>query len=344
MRAALYHGPHDVRIETVPDPAEPGPDEVVLEVIRAAICGTDASEWDHGPLLCRPGVVLGHEFVGRVVVRGSGVTTLGLGDRVVSGAGISCGRCLWCQRGRTNLCAEYKTLGLQVDGGLAEYVKSPASICHLVPETCNDDAAAMAQPLAVALHALSRVAQVPEDNVAVIGVGGIGSFVVAGASRRATSGRVVAIDIDPERLATASALGAAETADASGRSLSELLLELSDGVGFDVVIEASGAEHAPAAALTGARRGGRVLFVGLHAAPRALDLTDTILREIDIVTSVAHVCDTDIPEALELLGVDDLARRTMARNISLDALVEEGLRPLAERRAPGKILVTPGSV
>ena len=72
MRAAVFHGPHDVRIENVPDPAAPAPDEVVLEVIRAAICGTDASEWDHGPVLCRPGVVLGHEFVGRVV---------GLGDR-----------------------------------------------------------------------------------------------------------------------------------------------------------------------------------------------------------------------------------------------------------------------
>ena len=74
MRAAVFHGPHDVRIESVPDPAGPAPGEVVLEVIRAAICGTDASEWDHGPVLCRPGVVLGHEFVGRVVALGDEVT------------------------------------------------------------------------------------------------------------------------------------------------------------------------------------------------------------------------------------------------------------------------------
>lgn len=340
MKAAVFHGPRDVRIEDVAEPDSPARGDVVLEVVRAAICGTDASEWDHGPVLCRPGVVLGHEFVGRVLETGAGVDGVGAGDRVVSGAGISCGHCLWCRRGRTNLCAEYRTLGLQVNGGLAEYVTSPASICRAVPESCDDDAAAMAQPLAVALHALSRVALGTDETVAVIGVGGIGSFIVAGASHRAHEGRVVALDLDAQRLATATALGADETVDATGRELSELLLELTDGVGFDVVIEATGAQHAPAAALAGARRGGRVLLVGLHGASRELDLTSTILREVDVFTTVAHVCDSDIPAALDLLAGSDVAAVTAGPRIPLDALVEEGLRPLAERRASGKILVS----
>jgi (R,R)-butanediol dehydrogenase / meso-butanediol dehydrogenase / diacetyl reductase len=343
VRAAVFHGPRDVRIENVADPDEPAAGEVVLEVVRAAICGTDAAEWDHGPILCRPGVVLGHEFVGRVASVGEDVTAVRVGDRVVSGAGISCGRCLWCLRGRTNLCAEYRTLGLQVDGGLAEFVTSPAPICRAVPDAVDDDAAAMTQPLAVALHALSRVAQRPDETVAVIGAGGIGSFIIAGASHRAAEGRVVAIDIDAERLATASDLGASETADATGLDLAELLLELSDGIGFDVVIEASGAPHAPSAATAGARRGGRVLLVGLHGAPREIDLTQTILREIDIVTTVAHVCDSDIPAALDLLAATDVAAVTAGPRIPLEALVEDGLRPLAERRAAGKILVSPGA-
>ena len=76
----MFHGPRDVRIENVPDPPAPGPDEVVLEVIRAAICGTDAAEWDHGPILCRRGVVLGHEFVGRVVDAGSDVPSVQVGE------------------------------------------------------------------------------------------------------------------------------------------------------------------------------------------------------------------------------------------------------------------------
>jgi (R,R)-butanediol dehydrogenase / meso-butanediol dehydrogenase / diacetyl reductase len=341
VRAAVFHGPHDVRIEQVPDPADPASGELVLEVIRAAICGTDAAEWDHGPVLCRPGVVLGHEFVGRVVGRGDDVTAFGVGDRVVSGAGISCGHCAWCVGGRTNLCAEYRTLGLQVDGGLAAFVTSPAAICRAVPDACEDDAAAMTQPFAVALHALSRVAQRPGDDVAVIGTGGIGSFIVAGAARRG-DGRVVAIDIDDERLATARALGASETVNVTGRELGPVLRELSGGVGFDIVIEASGAAHAPASAIAGARRGGRVLLVGLHGAPRRIDLNQMILREVDIATTVAHVCDADIPAALELLSGSDIAEITAGRTIALDALVEEGLRPLAERRADGKILVAPG--
>jgi (R,R)-butanediol dehydrogenase / meso-butanediol dehydrogenase / diacetyl reductase len=341
VKAAVFHGQQDVRIEEVAEPADPSSGGVVLEVLRAAICGTDASEWDHGPILCRPGVVLGHEFVGRVAAIGADVDGLRVGDRVVSGAGISCGRCAWCRAGRTNLCAEYRTLGLQVDGGLAEYVASPASICRVVPDQVDDDAAAMTQPLAVALHALSRVALQRSESVAVIGVGGIGSFIVAGAAHRAAEGRVVALDIDPQRLATAVALGADEAIDASGRELGDLLLELTDGVGFDVVIEATGAPHAPAAAVRGARRGARVLFVGLHGAPRELELTPMILREVDVYTTVAHVCDTDIPAALSLLAESSVASVTAGPRIPLEELVAEGLRPLAERRATGKILVSP---
>ena len=102
------------------------------------------------------------------------------------------------------------------------------------------------------------------------------------------------------------------------------------------MIEASGAPHAPAAAIAGARRGGRVLLVGLHGAPRELELTPMILREVDIFTTVAHVCDSDIPAALELLARSDVAAVTAGPRIPLDALVEEGLRPLAERRATGQ--------
>ncbi len=341
MKAAVFHGRRDVRIEDVPEPADPASDEVVLEVLRAAICGTDASEWDHGPILCRPGVVLGHEFVGRVAAVGADVEVVRVGDRVVSGAGIACGRCAWCRAGRTNLCADYRTLGFQVDGGLAEYVTSPASICREVPDRVDDDAAAMTQPLAVALHALSRVGLQRHESVAVVGVGGIGSFIVAGAVHRAVDGRVVAVDIDSQRLATAAALGANEVVDASGRDLGELLLELTDGLGFDVVIEATGTAHAPAAAIRGARRGARVLLVGLHGAPCELELTPMILREVDVLTTVAHICDTDIPAALALLAESSVASVTAGPRIPLDELVAEGLRPLADRRATRKILVAP---
>ena len=133
MKAAVYYGRGDIRIESVPEPSNPRPGEVVLEVTRAAICGTDSSEWAHGPMLTRPPVTLGHEFVGRVVSIGDEVTGLSQGDRVVSGAAVSCGHCEWCRAGRTNLCSTYLTLGLQLNGGLAQLVKTPAAVCRQVP-------------------------------------------------------------------------------------------------------------------------------------------------------------------------------------------------------------------
>jgi threonine dehydrogenase-like Zn-dependent dehydrogenase len=353
MKAAVYHGPHDVRIEQVPEPAAPAAGELVLDVLRASICGTDSSEWAHGPLLVplrqphpatgRSGpVVLGHEFVGRIAAAGEGVTGLAVGERVVCGAGVSCGLCDWCRRGRTNLCARYYTIGLHVDGGLAERVAAPASICRRVPDTVDDDAATLAQPLAVALHAVGRSGAAAGDTVAVIGVGGIGAFVVAAVCARPVA-RVIAVDIDDARLETARALGAHATVDAAGRDLASAILAATDGEGAHVVIEASGAPVAPAAALAAARRGGRVVLVGLQAAPRELDLFAFTVREVDVVTTLAHVCDTDLPAALDLLVARDLAPTVVGARIPLDALVEEGLRPLAEHTACGKILVDPAA-
>jgi (R,R)-butanediol dehydrogenase / meso-butanediol dehydrogenase / diacetyl reductase len=147
VKAAVFRAPGDVRIESVPEPGLPGPGELLIRVSKAALCGTDSAEWAHGPLLARPPVVLGHEFTGEVVAAGSDVSGFTAGTRVVSGAGISCGRCAWCAAGRTNLCASYQTLGLHLDGGLAEFVTSPAVICRTVPDALDDTGAAMAQPL-----------------------------------------------------------------------------------------------------------------------------------------------------------------------------------------------------
>jgi (R,R)-butanediol dehydrogenase / meso-butanediol dehydrogenase / diacetyl reductase len=340
MKAAVYHGPGDIRIDSVADPEGARGGEVVIEVARAAICGTDSSEWAHGPLLARPPVVLGHEFAGRVVDVGPDADGFAVGDRVVSGAGISCGVCEWCRGGRTNLCAEYRTIGLHVDGGLAEYVRSPGFVCRRVPEGVSDEGAALAQPLAVALHAVRRSGLQAGQACAVIGVGGIGAFVVAAALARGAS-PLIALDVDDARLETARSLGAHVALNVRERSLSEVILEHTGGDGAHVVIEASGTAGGPAAALAAARRGGRVLLVGLQAAPRELDLFSFTLREVDLVTTLAHVCDVDLPDSLALLASSDIASTVIDRVIALDDLVDAGIRPLAEGSAKGKIVVAP---
>jgi (R,R)-butanediol dehydrogenase / meso-butanediol dehydrogenase / diacetyl reductase len=354
MKAAVYHGPHDVRIEQVPDPGDRprlGPSDVLLEVLAASLCGTDAGEYAHGPVMVplhrrHPGsghlgpTILGHEFVGRILAVGSGVEGMSVGDRVVPGAGMWCGECAWCEAGRTNLCSRYFTLGLNADGGLTERFVVPARMCRPVPEGVEDHVAAMAQPFAVALHAVRRGRVEQGEVVVLIGVGGIGTFALPALVARGA--RVIALDVDPGALESAKRLGAEHALDARAEDLQEQLQALlGEGVPVDAVVETSGAPPAPELARRLVRRGGRIVLVGMQAKPRELDLTDMVLREVELVTSVAHVCGDDLPEALALLSdpQQTLAQEALGPRIPLDAVVDEGLEPLVNGTAGGKVVV-----
>src|SRR3989440_9107957 len=190
MKAVVYHGPLDVCVEKVPEPGPPGPDEVLVAPLMGSLCGTDVTEFVAGPKMIplhhahpvsghQGPVVLGHEFVGIVQAVGSAVTGLRAGQRVVPGAGMWCGMCPPCLAGRTNICERYVLYGIHTHGGLAERVKVPARMCVLVPETCSNEAAALAQPCAVAIHAVGRVGIEPGQSVALFSLGGIGSFLLA---------------------------------------------------------------------------------------------------------------------------------------------------------------------
>lgn len=349
MRAAVYRGPRDVVVEDVPEPPPPGPNEVVLRVDHASICGTDAAEWWDGPHLIslttphpasghRGPVVLGHEFVGVVVAAGAEVANIQIGERVVSGAGVFCGACRWCRLGRTNLCERYYTLGLHADGGLAELVTTPARICVPVPDACDDLAAAVAQPLAVARHALTRGAARSGEALAVIGCGGIGSLAIACGVDTGMS-PIIAVDVNEQRLETARRLGATDLVDARRERPEAAIFEATDGLGADMVVESSGAAAASATAIAATRRGGRVVLLGLPHAPVELDLSGLTLAEIQLIPSVAHVCDTDLPAALAMLADGHLGSAIVDRVIPLEAVVEGGLRPIAERAVAGKVVV-----
>lgn len=313
---------------------------VVLELSRAGICGTDVHEFLHGPHLMPAGrpVVIGHEMLGRVVDRGTGVS-LELGQRVVPGAGLWCGGCRWCRSGRTNLCATYSTFGLQADGGLAEFVAVPEMMCHAVPDGCEDRNAVLAQPMAVAQHSVSRGRAAEGERVLVIGAGGIGAFVVAAVRSRGVGPLVVA-DVSPQRLETAARLGADPKWLTRAREALEQILDLTGG-GADLVIEASGSGAGLAAALAAVARGGRLLLVGLQSQPRAIDLHRMVIHEIEIFTTNAHVCDADLPAAIALLAERDLAALVVDREIPLERLVPDGLLAMAGGQATGKVIVNP---
>lgn len=349
MRAAVLHAPLDLRVEDRPNPVC-GVGEVVIRVRYNGLCGTDATEYSKGPMMVplevpHPGsghvgpTTLGHEFIGTVVDAGPGAEAWP-GLRVASGAGVSCGECSWCRRGRTNLCAHYYTLGLSTHGGLAEYVSVPARTLREIPDDCDDLDAALAQPLAVGLHAVARAGVSYGDTVVVMGAGAIGSFILAALTGH--DGPVIALDIDPGRLAGARLLGATQTHLVDPAATTEDLRDLIPD-GADVVIESSGVSGAAARAFALAARGGSVLLVGLTKAPQALRLADLVRREVDVRTTVAHVCDVDLPAALELLTARPLSELLVDRVVGLEDVVRDGFEPLVGGAAHGKILVEPVS-
>ncbi len=350
MKAAVYYGPGDVRIEGVHEPGPPGPEEVVLQVKMGSLCGTDASQYKAATMVplhsphsssghAGP-VILGHEVVGVVVARGTGVTHLEIGQRVVPGAGWWCGGCPRCQEGRINICEHYYLYGIHTNGGLAEFATFPAKMCMPVPADCADEAAAIAQPCAVALHALARGNIAAAHTIALFGVGSIGSLLLATLQAQAASEKnVIVIDVEPGRLAVAKQLGATTQIDARRSDAVAAIDEVTGGRGVDVAIDATGVPGTIAQALTAVRRGGRLLQVGIPVTPVSLVLDTVVMQEKEIITANGQACTVDLPHALELLATTDLARRIGYRVIGLDRLVEEGLVPLVEHRATAKVVV-----
>lgn len=352
MRAAVYHGARDIRIEEIGTP-EPAPGELLLEVHAAGICGTDASEWDHGPMMfpvSEPNqwsghvgpMVPGHEFGGRVVDRGPGVEGFPEGTLVASGAGVSCGSCDRCRAVITNFCDRYFTVGLQRNGALARYVAVPAAVCLDVGDLgLDDDRAALVQPMSIALHSLRQGEPASGDTVVVIGVGGVGAFLVYAAARSGL--RVLAADLDPDRLRIAAALGASHTLQVDRDE--PLAVQFADalGGGTSVAYEVTGVPSVLNAALEVVAPRGRVVAIGLGTAPVPVDVRSLTLRELRLVGTNAHVFAADFADAARLVasrteGWSDVAPVALP----LGHVVTDGLLPMVEGRPERiKTLVDP---
>jgi (R,R)-butanediol dehydrogenase/meso-butanediol dehydrogenase/diacetyl reductase len=351
MRAAVFYGRGDVRVEEVPD-AKIGPGDLLLKVAAVGICGTDAHEFASGPHMfpidqqhpvsghLGP-MIPGHELTGTVEAKADEVEGFEPGALVVSGAGISCGQCHWCKRAMTNLCEQYSTLGLHQNGALAQYVAVPASTCiDATALGISPDTAALAQPMSIAVHAMRRGRLEDDESAVILGAGGIGAFLTYAVADRC--GSVIVSDLDPKRLEIAKNLGASHTVQVGGdHSVSDVLNE--NGIIPSVIYEVSGSAAGFREALSLAPRGARVVMVGLQHGTAEIDARGVSLREVELIGTNAHICSVDLPEALRLLasrkgGWTDIAPVAL----SLDELVEEGLRPLAERRSTRiKTLIDP---
>ncbi len=262
----------------VPVP-EPGPRDVLIRVQKAGICGTDLHiyEWDAWAAgRVHPGRVIGHEFMGIVQAVGSAVRTVRPGQRVSGEGHIGCGHCYCCRTGQGHICDRVDIIGIDVDGCFAEFVRLPEENVWPLRDDISDEVGALHDPLGNAMHTVS-VQSVAGHTVAVTGAGPVGLLITA-IARACGALDVVALDVNPRRLALARDLGADATFDPRDPQAEPAILgRTRDGRGVDVLLEASGNAQAIHTGLRLLRSGGAAALLGLPSREVAFNLAEEVI-------------------------------------------------------------------
>ena len=305
MKALVFHGPGERSWETVPDPAIAAETDAVVRIDSVTICGTDLHILKGDVPEVEPGTILGHEAVGTVVEKGSAVTTLEEGDRVLVSCITSCGRCRFCREGHYGLCTGGGgwILGHLINGVQAEYARIPfaeTSVHKLPAEIANEQALFLADILPTSYEVGVLNGGVgPGDTVAIVGAGPIGLAAVMTA-RLYTPGRIVVLDVADARLEHAKAFGADIVINNGATDPIAEIMELTDGLGVDVAIEAVGIPETFELCAEIVRPGGHVANVGVHGAPATLHLEKLWIKDVTITTGLVDTVTT--PRLLELIA------------------------------------------
>jgi 2-desacetyl-2-hydroxyethyl bacteriochlorophyllide A dehydrogenase len=334
MRAAVLHGPRDLRVEPLPD-LTPGAGEAIVRVLAVGLCGTDYRIWTGERPVEYPRV-MGHEFIGHVLAVGAGVDNVRVGEKVAVEPNYSCGTCALCREGNRNLCLARTAVGIDVDGGLAEQARLPARVCWPAPRELSDDQLLLAEPLAVVTRAVGRGAPRRGETAAVLGVGTLGLLAVQVLKARGCA--VLAVGRTEPRLDVARALGADAVAAASvrapGASPADAARALSGREGVDLVVETAGTPEAVNQAVELARPGGRIVLTGLPHAPSAVEFFWVVRRELTILGSMIY--QAEFPEAIRLLADGKVrAERLLTHRFPLEAALDA----FQAHRAPDSIKV-----
>jgi L-iditol 2-dehydrogenase len=324
---------------------EPGRDEVLIRVKACGICGSDVHGYDGSSGRRIPPIVMGHEASGTIAAAGEGVRNFAEGERVTFDSTIYCGECSPCLRGDINLCDRRQVLGVSCGdyrraGAFAEFVAVPARIVHRLPENLSFAEAALLEAVAVALHAVSLV-PVPSGSTAlVVGAGTIG-LLLQQALRAAGCSRVFVADVDPTRLKLSQKLGATATLPA-GMDLTQQVLQLTNGAGVDIAVEAVGKTESVNAAINSVRKGGSVVLVGNISPEVKLPLQKVVTRQIRLQGSCASA--GEYPKAIELVSSGAIQVKPL---ITAIAPLEEGPQwfERLHAREPNlmKVVLTPGT-
>jgi (R,R)-butanediol dehydrogenase/meso-butanediol dehydrogenase/diacetyl reductase len=340
MAAAVYQSPGVITVEERPVP-RPGPDQLVVRVHRCGICGSDIHQLRDGWGF-KPGAVAGHEWTGVIAAVGPDVAGWLVGERVVGGSSPKCGHCRRCQEGKPSQCENrHSAITDNGDGAFAEYILVRAAGVLRLPDGLSARHAALAEPLAVALHGITRSGAAPGDDVMVIGAGPIGALSIA-ALRAMGIDAVTAVEPNERRRQLALDVGAREALDpAELETFPSWEPEKLSSRAVHVVLECSGHKRAMEAGFHQLGRGGTLVMVGAGIEHPTFDPNRMILNELSVCGSFVYD-QGGFERALTLL-----ARPTFPSEQLIDpddvplSGVGQALEALASGRIAGKVMVAP---
>jgi len=349
MKAALWYGPGDVRVEEVPEPS-PAPGQVKIKIKYAGLCGTDIHEYLEGPMFIatephpltgyKAPVIIGHEFAGEIVEVGEGVEDWKVGDRVAPEGYWICGECYWCQRHQYNYCENLAFHGFSAPGGFAEYVCAPTYQLYRVDDRVSWEEAALIEPTAVSVRSVNLAKPLLGEKALVVGAGPIGLTVLQALQASGVSD-VIMVQRPGVRLETAKKLGATLALDPTTEDVDAAVADLTNGLGVDMAFECAGTESSFNLCLRSTRKGGRVALVGQTTTKWSFYPNDIGFYERTVFGEVAY-CG-EFATAIQLIAEGKInVRDLITLKIKLDDLLTVGYKELMEnRRSHIKIIVSP---
>ncbi len=336
MRAAVYKGNQTIDVEDYPTPTV-GPDDVLLEVSHCGVCGSDIHFVLEG--WSAPNRVHGHEYSGTVVSVGAGVSKWSVGDAVVGGPPVHCGECEYCRGGRPNLCAGRGSVGTgEWQGAFADFMRVPEAELLRLPDGLGLREAALTEPLAVALHGITRAAVQPGERVLITGGGPIGALSAAALIHRGIT-EVVVSEPSPVRRALCERLGAqvVEPGDLHAPPMPDAITDAP----FHVALECSGHAVAMEQCLGQLARTGRLVLVGAGIKPPRFDPNRILLNELSITGAFCYDAD-GFERALEMLATPGFPTHVLIEpeDVGLHEL-RDAIGRLGAGEVPAKVVVAP---
>lgn len=312
MQALMFTAIKEQQLVEIPIPSLDRPDEVLLKVKAVGVCGSDLHGYTGHSGRRVPPLIMGHEVTAEVVAVGEAVNNLPLGSRVAIQPVEFCGRCSQCLAGRRNVCQNRRVMGMSAPGAYAEYVAWPAANLFGLPDTLSYEAGALAEPLAIAVHAVGLAHFRPYDSVCVVGAGPIGLLVLA-VLKLSGVNLIVVSDTSDSRLALARALGAQVTINPRRQSPRQVIDEFTQGRGVDVAFEAVGLSATAQQTLEVTRNEGAVIWIGNNQRMIEIDMQAIVTRELKVLGSYG-MSDEDFARSLRMLAdgqipVDQLITR-----------------------------------